>query len=311
MIGFIKRSVRNQFDYIRAGLRAFQQDKLYGLGALVSLLTIIAALVCFVVLIIQFATGEGFASPFSDFMTARGNAGMYYEMPIFGILGGLNLALIIISYLYFFKNEGTGLRILGAIPFVVMIVSFLTIQIRTVLSARHIIDRHGDTSLEQVMAIAFLVAMVCSIILLLVREREVSRSSLRVLIFSFVVIPALTYCIENIVMMIAFVVIFGVLSSLLGGLGEEGTSSAAASSGFSPAVREKPKSFTGLTDEQKMAIADINRRYKEGTTAIVRSHNEVGAFMFSDATNREIKQLREQLEKEAIAKGVKGKVSIY
>ena len=43
----------------------------------------------------------------------------------------------------------------------------------------------------------------------------------------------------------------------------------------------------------------------------MKSHDEVGAAMFSDATNRELKQLREELEKKAEAKGVKGKVSIY
>lgn len=75
---------------------------------------------------------------------------------------------------------------------------------------------------------------------------------------------------------------------------------------------QQPSSISsGQAREQQQAISDINRRYKEGCAAIVKANNEVGAFAFSDKTNREIAELRRQLEREAEQRGVKGKVSIY
>ena len=50
---------------------------------------------------------------------------------------------------------------------------------------------------------------------------------------------------------------------------------------------------------------------RQGCAAIVKANNEVGAFAFSDKTNRKIKELRSKLEREAEQRGVKGKVSIY
>lgn len=63
--------------------------------------------------------------------------------------------------------------------------------------------------------------------------------------------------------------------------------------------------------QQQQAIYEINKKYKEGSAAIVKANNEVGAVMFSNKTNTELAQLRKQLEKEAELRGVKGKVSIY
>ena len=75
---------------------------------------------------------------------------------------------------------------------------------------------------------------------------------------------------------------------------------------------EDPSRSSKNDDKAKRdAISDINRKYKEGCAAIVKANNEVGAFAFSDKTNREIKELRSKLEREAEQRGVKGKVSIY
>ncbi len=68
---------------------------------------------------------------------------------------------------------------------------------------------------------------------------------------------------------------------------------------------------SGLTREQQQAIFEINKKYKEGCAAIVKANNDNGAWANSDKTNREIAQLRSQLEREAEQRGVKGKVSIY
>lgn len=71
------------------------------------------------------------------------------------------------------------------------------------------------------------------------------------------------------------------------------------------------RSSAGLTKEQQQAIYQINRKYKEGCTAIVKANGDNGAWANSDKTNREIAQLRKRLEQEAEQRGVKGKVSIY
>lgn len=76
-------------------------------------------------------------------------------------------------------------------------------------------------------------------------------------------------------------------------------------------VEEPSRSSKNDDKAKREAISDINRKYKEGCAAIVKANNEVGAFAFSDKTNREIKELRNKLEREAEQRGVKGKVSIY
>lgn len=76
-------------------------------------------------------------------------------------------------------------------------------------------------------------------------------------------------------------------------------------------IQQSSNISSGQAREQQQAISDINRRYKEGCAAIVKANNEVGAFAFSDKTNREIAELSRQLEREAEQRGVKGKVSIY
>lgn len=76
-------------------------------------------------------------------------------------------------------------------------------------------------------------------------------------------------------------------------------------------VEEPSRSSKNDDKAKRDAISDINRKYKEGCAAIVKANNEVGAFAFSDKTNREIKELRSKLKREAKQRGVKGKVSIY
>lgn len=130
------------------------------------------------------------------------------------------------------------------------------------------------------------------------------------MILSFVILPLLTFCIENIVIL-GILIVGGVIirAFFLSGNAPDGGKDYHVES--RQTVTETPKQTSGLTKEQQQAIYDINRRYREGSAAIVNANGENGAFMFLDRTNQEIAKLRKELEKEAELKGVKGKVSIY
>lgn len=314
MIDLIKRSVKREFEHIRGGLGDFSQNVVGGIGALLSLITFIATVVVFIVLMSLFVSGGGYENIFDELFTLRGNASSFYKLPVLAILGVLNLGMLGVSYFFFFKNEKTGFRILGIIPFVVVLIGLITCAVVLVLYQLDRIEDHDSArSLVIGMCIAGLIAVVASLVMLLLREKVMSRSCLRLMIFSFVILPLFTLCVQNIGLLIVGILVFIVLCVVIHGAIPEG-SGAVSSTSEKTVEKEKPSERTspsGLTEEQRKAISDINREYKERSAAIVKAHNEVGAIAFSDATNKELKQLRAELESKAEAKGVKGKVSIY
>lgn len=311
MFDFIMNSIKKEFAHIRNEISTISQDLIGGIGAILSLLTFVSAMVCFVVLIVRFVSGGGYENVFSDVFSLRGNAGSFYGMPYLAILGGFNIALLLISYILFFKNEKWGLRILGLMPFVVVFGCYLAYFIMMQMYKHGKLESTDETrKIAYGLMIAGFVAVVISLVILLIREKVMSRSCLRMLILSFVILPLLTFCIENIVIL-GILIVGGVIIRVffLSGNAPDGGKDYHVES--RQTVTETPKQTSGLTKEQQQAIYDINRRYREGSAAIVNANGENGAFMFSDRTNQEIAKLRKELEKEAVLKGVKGKVSIY
>ncbi len=314
MIGFIKGSIKREFTHIRSGLGEFSQNVVGGIGALLSLITFIAAVVIFVVLMSLFVSGGGYENIFDELFTLRGNASSFYTLPILAILGILNLGMLIVSYIFFFKKKKTGFRILGTIPFVVVLAGLITYAVILILyQLDRIEDKDQARSIVIGMSIAGLIAIVASLVMLLMREKVMSRSCLRLMVFSFVILPLFTLCVQNVGLLIVGILVFIVLCVVIhGSIREAGPIDPTPSEKKTDTEQSSASApSSGLTEEQRNAISAINREYKEKSAAIVKSHNEVGAVMFSDATNRELKQLREELEKKAEAKGVKGKVSIY
>jgi hypothetical protein len=311
MFDFIMVGIKKEYAHIRNEISTISQNLIGGIGAILSLLTFVSAIVCFVVLIVRFVSAGGYENVFSDVFSFRGNAGSFYGMPYLAILGGFNIALLLISYILFFKNEKWGLRILGLMPFVVVFGCYLTYFIMMQMYKLGKLESTDETrKIVYGLMTAGFVAAVISLMILLIREKVMSRSCLRMLILSFVVLPLLTFCIENIVILgiLAVGCIIIRVFFLSGSVPDGGKENYAQSR---QTVTEAPKQTSGLTKEQQQAIYDINRKYKDGCAAIVKANGENGAFMFSDRTNQEIAKLRKELEKEAELKGVKGKVSIY
>ena len=316
MWNLIKKSTKKEFEHIRDGLKFISSDVFNGIGAILSLLTLISAIAVFIILLVKNATDGGYEEIFKNIFSIRGNAGSFYSMPYFGLLGALNIMLLLVSYFLFFKNEKIGFKILGAVPFLVIIVSFVTYFILMRMYAHGKYDNTPEHKrFVYGLMIAILVSAAISIILLLFREKVMSRSCLRMLILSFAILPFLTLCLENIGLLIAAVVVFIILCILIKGDTAETQSSTspepvslqASSSGSAPAAAPAVPSY----EAQQKAIFEINQRYKDGCAAIVKANNEVGAFTFSQKTQNEIAKLRKELEREAELRGVKGKVSIY
>lgn len=310
MFYFISRNIRKECDYIRNSLSQYSQDVVAGTGAVISLLGFVTSIICFAVLIVKFASTGGYENIFSRLLPLKGNAGDFYAMPYRLILGGFSAAMLIMSYIRFFKNEKWGFRIVGIIPFIVVVISQIIYFYMVHLCTIGKIQTSDETrKLAKVLIIASIVSVIISIIVLIIREKGMIISCVRMLIFSFVILPLITLCIENIIALVAvivFVFVLGIISNTNFESGSNGNHT------FEKASDNRhTEKITGSTGGQNQAIADINRKYKEESAKIVKAHNEVGAAMFSDSTNRELSELRKKLEAEAEAKGVKGKVSIY
>ncbi len=312
MFSLVSEGVRKEYRHIRRGMKDLSSDVIPGIGAILSLVTVIAALAVFVILIVSFSTSGGFGSITSDITHIGGNASGFYDTPALAVLGGLNISLLIMSFILFFRNEGALMRVLGGISLITLIGSFTTLAVMIHMDEQgKIKDPERLKTLFYGLLIAVLVSSVVSFVLTLVREKEMAGSCLRLTIFSFGLLPLLTLCIENILALIVGAVGVFILGAVLSG--DSSSSSSAGSEAVSPrrAVPTKPEAKTVSDSDKRNAIYDINKRYKDGCTAIVRRNGEIGAFMFSDKTNYEIAQLRKSLEREAELRGVKGKVSIY
>ena len=310
MLHLIKNSIKKEYVHIRKGISSISGDIIGGVGAILSLFTFISAMICFAVLIVKFVSAGGYENVFSNVLSIRGNAGSFYDMPYLAILGGFNIALLLVSYILFFKNEKWGLRILGLVPFIVVLACFIAYSAMTHMYKQGKIESTNETRLIAYgLIIAGFVAVIISVIILQIREKVMSRSCLRMLILSFGILPLLTLCIENIFILILFVVVFILLIFFI----RDDVSGGNDNNYKIPerTIAEPSKISSGLTREQQQAIYDINRRYKEGCAAIVKANNDNGAWVNSEKTNREISKLRNELEKEAALRGVKGKVSIY
>ncbi len=313
MLRFIKNSITKEYTAIRNGIGSFSQNKISGIGAVLSLLSFLAGIVCFAVILVRFFFASEATEVFLDVSTFHGNTADFFQIPYAGILGGFSIALLVISYISYFNNEKKSMRILAIIPFAVILICQIIYWVMEMMHKRGIIENSDLTrNIGSVLIIAGFAAIIASVIILFVRERVISRSCLRMSVFSFVILPLLTFCIENIVILIALLAfalfLFLFLKFSLSG----NTSDESNHNTKQKRSADKPaKTQTGLTESQKQAISEINQKYRKGCEAIVNANNENGAWMFSDKTNREIAQLRKDLEKEASRKGVQGKVSIY
>jgi len=312
MFSLLSGSIRKECDHIRRGTKNISSDVILGIGSILSLVTAVAALVIFGILIIAFSTSGGFGSITSDITHIGGNAAEFYDTPALAVLGGLNISLLVMSFILFFRNEGTLMRVIGGISLVTLIGSFSTVAVMIHLDEQgKIKDPERLKTLFYGLLIAVLVSSVLSLVLTLVREREMAGSYLRLTIFSFGILPLLTVCIENILALIVGAVGVFILGAVLSGDSSSSSSSNSEIAAPKRSTSSKPEVKTVSDSEKRNAIYDINKRYKEGCTAIVKRNGEIGAFMFSDKTNYEISQLRKSLEREAELRGVKGKVSIY
>lgn len=312
MFSLLSGSIRKECDHIRGGTKNISSDVILGIGSILSLVTAVAALVIFGILIIAFSTSGGFGSITSDITHIGGNAAEFYDTPALAVLGGLNISLLVMSFILFFRNEGTLMRVIGGISLVTLIGSFSTVAVMMHLDEQgKIKDPERLKTLFYGLLIAFLVSSVLSLVLTLVREREMAGSCLRLTIFSFGILPLLTVCIENILALIVGAVGVFILGAVLSGDSSSSSSSNSEIAAPKRSTSSKPEVKTVSDSEKRNAIYDINKRYKDGCTAIVKRNGEIGAFMFSDKTNYEISQLRKSLEREAELRGVKGKVSIY
>lgn len=313
MMRFIKNSITKEYTAIRNGIRSFSQNKISGIGAILSLLSFLAGIVCFAVILANFYISDKAADELLNISAFPGNASEFFQIPYAGILGGFSIALLIVSYISYFKNEKKSMRILAIIPFAVILVCQIIYWVMEMMYKRDIIENSDLTrNIGSVLITAGFAAILASVIILFVRERVLSRSCLRMSLFSFVVLPLLTFCIENIVILavllaVALFLILFLKFFLSGNASDESNHNTKQKRST-----DKPaEAQTGLTESQKQAINEINQKYRKGCEAIVNANNENGAWMFSDKTNREIAQLRKNLEKEAALKGVQGKVSIY
>ena len=312
MFSLVSEGVRKEYRHIRRGMKDLSSDVIPGIGAILSLVTAIAALAVFGILIVSFSMSGGFGSITSDITSIGGNASGFYDTPALAVLGGLNISLLVMSFILFFRNEGALMRVLGGISLITLIGSFTAVAVMIHMDEQgKIKDPERLKTLFYGLLIAVLVSSVVSFVLTLVREKEMAGSCLRLTIFSFGLLPLLTLCIENILALIVGAVGVFILGAVLSG--DSSSSSSAGSEAVSQrrAAPTKPEAKTVSDSDKRNAIYDINKRYKDGCTAIVRRNGEIGAFMFSDKTNYEIAQLRMSREREAELRGVKGKVSIY
>lgn len=312
MLRFIKNSITKEYTVIRNDISSFSQNKISGIGAILSLLSFLAGIVCFAVILTKFYVADKTADELLDVSAFHGNASDFFHTPYAGILSGFSIALLIISYISYFKNEKKSMRILAIIPFAVILICQIIYWVMEIMYKRGIIENSDLTrNIGFVLIIVGFAAIIASGIILFMRERVISRSCLRMSMFSFVVLPLLTFCIENIVILAALLA-FALFLFLFLKFSLSGNTSDESSKKKQKQSLDKPaKTQTGLTESQKQAINEINQKYRKGCEAIINANNENGVWMFSDKTNREIAQLRKNLEKEAALKGVQGKVSIY
>lgn len=301
---------KDEFIHIKYGIRSFSRDKVAGIGAILSLLTVLTSLAVFVILIAQYAMGGGY-DDLQSFFSLESNAVSYYQAPFLPILAGLNLALLITAYIKYFKNEKVGFRILGAIPFIVCIGCIVCYYAVLILLKMRFIRKLDDSEkFIMILGAAVLASALLSIILLLVREKDMSFSCLRMVIFSFGLAPLITLCAEDgavLGILIIAVVVLSIATSKSGG-----DSHLARESVTQTRNNPAPTKPSGPNlREQEIAIVEINRKYREGCQRICDSDPNYTGLTMTDNCARQIAALRKQLEAEAEARGVKGKVSIY
>ena len=307
MIRLIINNFIDEFRNINKGISNLLQDVVGGIGAIISLVTFIAAVVCFAVLMVSFVSSGRYSDFFSNMFSVHGNAGKFYEMPCLSILGTLDIALLLISYIQYFKKEKEGFRILGIIPICTVFACFIIYFVMVLVIKAGMLENTEDVrTMYRILSITGFVAVIISIIILWFREKVISRSCLRMFVLSFCLLPLLTFCAENIGILIVFVIFLIVISAFLG-------TDFSSNDNYEKSETSKSSqtTTTGLTNNQKQAIYEINKKFAEKKGEIIRANGENGAYMFSRKTENEIAELRKTLEKEAETRGVKGKVNIY
>ena len=245
MSGLVFGSIRKETEHLRRGTHNISSDVVRGIGSIMSLVTAIAALAVFVILIVSFSTSGGFGSITSDITHIGGNASEFYDTPALAVLGGLNISLLIMSFILFFRNEGALMRVLGGISLITLIGSFTAVAVMIHMDEQgKIKDPERLKTLFYGLLIAVLVSAIVSFVLTLVREKEMAGSCLRLTIFSFGLLPLLTLCIENILALIVGAVGVFILGAVLSG--DSSSSSSAGSEAVSPrrAVPSKPEAET-------------------------------------------------------------------
>lgn len=311
MFYIVKNNVCKEYNYIRYGIRSFSKNRILGIGAISSLITFLSAVICFFILIVEFFFGGG-TENFFNALSFHGNAGNFFHTPYLSILGCLNIITIVVSYISFFKNEKKKVRILGTIPFAIICICIvICFTALTMCEKGAIINSDQMTKIMYGSMLVGFISLIASLIILFIRERAISRSFLRTFLFSFFMLPLLTFCIENLIPLIALLLLIIGIKIFFSSEGSNNTNYKSQTQPQKAPETTNVQAKVQSNSAKEQAIYDINRRYNEGCAAILKAHGEDGAWMLSDETNREIIQLRETLKKEAILKGVEEEVCIY
>ena len=111
MLRFIKNSITKEYAAIRNGISSFSQNKISGISAILSLLSFLAGIVSFAVILAKFYISDKATDELLNVSDFHGNASEFFQIPYAGILGVFSIALLIISYISYFKNEKKSMRI--------------------------------------------------------------------------------------------------------------------------------------------------------------------------------------------------------
>lgn len=208
--------LKSEVQRIKNGFSNFNEDKVGGIGAIVSLLAYVGAFTIFFIKIIIYASDGGYKNLFSKITTIGGNASDYYDAPILPIFLGFSLILVVLSYARYFKLETKTFKLLGGLMLVITVGCTIVYYVMYGLYQFGMYAASDKTrAISKGLEIGALAAIIISLILLMIREKELALGALKYLILVLVIMPLITCAVENPLLTVAIFIIFVTISIVI------------------------------------------------------------------------------------------------
>ena len=190
--------LKKELQRIKSGISGFDEDKIGGIGAIVSFIGYIVAVALFVFELVMFFMEGGYTGFFKHITSLRGNAADYWDAPLVTVFLGFVFILVILAFIRYFKSETIVFKLLGGLMLVITIGCTVAYYIMYGLYVFGMYAASDKTrAISKGFTYAAVIAIVLSLVLLMVREKQLALGALIYFVLTYIVMPVVTCMIEN------------------------------------------------------------------------------------------------------------------